>query len=203
MLIKPALWLHTQSYLLCTGLAPKVHGGVHPKHEIMRYREFFLSRIRPGDTVLDVGCSTGIMTEVLAGKAGKITAIELVPWKVEEAKRLRSRPNIEYITGDAVTYVFKDKFDVAVVSNVLEHIENRVEMLRKIKSLAARMLVRVPMIDRDWITVYKKRMNVDYRLDSTHRIEYTLEEFKNEVKEAELMIEEHTIQFGELWASLK
>jgi len=68
------------------------------------------------------------------------------------------------------------------LSNILEHIENRVKFLNKIKNLAPKILIRVPMINRDWITLYKKELGVEWRLDKTHYIEYTLESFEKELE---------------------
>jgi len=38
------------------------------------------------------------------------------------------------------------------------------------------------MINRDWITLYKKELGVEWRLDKTHYIEYTLESFEKELE---------------------
>jgi hypothetical protein len=58
------------------------------------------------------------------------------------------------------------------MSNVLEHIDQRVEFLKKIRLLANKFLFRVPMIDREWVTLYTKgtwpglqiRYNTFYRV---------------------------------------
>jgi len=52
----------------------------------------------------------------------------------------------------------------------------------------------------NWITLYKKELGVEWRLDKTHYIEYTLESFKKELEKAELNLEKYSIQFGEIWA---
>src|SRR4051794_40465749 len=31
-------------------------GGVHPKHRIMNYAQFFVDEVQPSDRVLDIGC---------------------------------------------------------------------------------------------------------------------------------------------------
>ena len=41
------------------------------------------------------------------------------------------------------------------------------------------------MINRDWITLYKKELGIEWRLDKTHYIEYTLESFKEELEKVE------------------
>ena len=94
----------------------------------------------------------------------------------------------------------KDRFDFVILSNVLEHLDNRIELLVRIRDVADILLFRVPMIDRSWLAVYTKRINLEYRLDKTHCIEYTLNSFINELSSAGLKIISHSIQFGEIWA---
>lgn len=56
------------------------------------------------------------------------------------------------------------------------------------------------MINRDWITLYKKELGVEWRSDPTHFTEYTLESLKNELEKADLNFKKYSIQFGEIWA---
>ncbi|MCD4780946.1 MAG: class I SAM-dependent methyltransferase, partial [Candidatus Omnitrophica bacterium] len=94
------------------------------------------------------------------------------------------------------------RFDVVILSNVLEHIDERVKFLKRLREMAPQFLIRVPMINRDWITLYKKEVGLDYRLDKDHYIEYTLETFEDELSKAGLQIQEYGIQFGEIWAAV-
>jgi len=89
---------------------------------------------------------------------------------------------------------------VIILSNVLEHLKNRIEFLSKIKKLAPKILIRVPMLNRDWITLYKKELGIEYRLDPSHYIEYTLESFEKELQKVGLSLKNYSIQFGEIWA---
>ena len=59
------------------------------------------------------------------------------------------------------------------------------------------------MIDRDWITLYKRQMGVEYRLDKTHVIEYTFDGLVNELGEAGLGIDSYRIRYGEIYAVVK
>jgi hypothetical protein len=59
------------------------------------------------------------------------------------------------------------------------------------------------MLDRDWLTLYKKELGVEYRLDKGHFIEYTEQSFRDEVKEAGYKIVKLEIRFGEIYAILK
>ena len=93
------------------------------------------------------------------------------------------------------------------LSNILEHIEKRVEFLTKIinqvnweDSTEKKILIRVPMIDRDWITIYKKNKRIEWRLDKTHFTEYTFNEFQEEMINSNITILNYRIQYGEIYA---
>jgi hypothetical protein len=66
-----------------------------------------------------------------------------------------------------------------------------------------KFLIRVPMIDRDWITVYKKDLGLDYKLDRTHFIEYTFQDFQDELLESDIEIKSYFIKFGEIYSICK
>jgi len=199
-LVKFALRLHNFSYKLASRLAIRAEGGLHPKHRLMNYHKFFVDNVSLKDTVLDIGCGNGALTYDLGKKAKKVIGIDLNKENIKIAKEKYPAPNIEYKIGDVTEDLPGQKFDVIILSNVLEHIKNRIEFLNKIKYLAPKLLIRVPMFNRDWIALYKKELGVEYRLDKTHHIEYTLESFKKELEKARLKILSYTVQFGEIWA---
>ncbi len=199
ILSKQGLKLHNFVYKLNSFLAIKAEGGKHPKHRLSNYHQFFLDNIKTGDRVLDIGCGSGDLSFDLAKKAKKVVGIDLNQEHLKKAKEKNKAENIDYILGDAVVYNFKDKFDIVVLSNVLEHIENRVVFLKKIKPLADKFLIRVPILNRDWISLYKKEMAVEYRLDKGHFIEYTLQGLQKELEMANYKIDNYLIEFGEIW----
>ena len=201
--IKFFCWLHNFSYKIISVLVVRENSGIHPKHRILNYHKFFQDNISTNDFVLDIGCGNGAVAYDLAQKAKKITAIDISEKNILIAKQKFNRENLEYIIGDATTFDFKNKFDIIVLSNVLEHIENRIEFLKKIKTLSPKILIRVPLLTRDWLSVYKKENGLEYRLDSTHFIEYTEENFQEEIQKAGLNIESFYVKFGELYAIIK
>jgi len=69
--------------------------------------------------------------------------------------------------------------------------------------MAPKILIRVPMFNRDWITLYKKELGIEWCLDSTHFTEYSLESFQEELKKVGLNLKKYKIQFGEIWAIIK
>ncbi|MFX1384251.1 MAG: class I SAM-dependent methyltransferase [Promethearchaeota archaeon] len=202
-LLKLFIRVNNLSYQQINRLSTKLNGGVHPKHEIMKYFNFFNNYIEEGSRILDVGCGIGFVSYKLAKKAKFVYGIDNNKQAIEYAVRYHSRDNIQYILGDILSHNFKEKFDYVILSNVLEHIKDRYQFLTVLKNLTKNFLIRVPMINRSWLPIYMKNLGFDYRLDSQHYIEYTLETFKEEIDKVGLIIKSYTIQFGEIWAIVK
>jgi len=200
--LKFFIYLHNLSYRRLTSLARRLNNGDHPKRKILDYKSFFLKNIFFEDSILDIGCHSGYLSFLSAKKAKKVTGIDINSKNISLAKSKYHLSNLEFINADATEYPFKEKFDKIILSNVLEHIENRIEFLNKISHLSDIILIRVPLITRDWLSVYKKDNGFEYRLDPTHFIEYTKDSLKEEISSADLSIKDYSIQFGEFWGIL-
>ena len=193
-------------YVLQGRTAVSYGEGVHTKHRHTRYHDFFVARISAGDSVLDVGCGMGALSLDIANRTkAKITGIDINGRSIEKARREFSSPLVQYIHGDAVTGLPRGSFQVVVLSNVLEHIEDRVSFLLSIVSNAKpdRILIRVPMFERDWRVPLKRELGVDFRLDKTHFTEYTHESFREEMNRSGLSISHLESRWGELWAQVE
>jgi len=200
LFIKILIYIHNFCYRYIGILAHILEKGIHPKHRLMKYHLFFVNNIDSGDSVLDIGCGNGYLTYDISEKAEKVVAVDLDRKNIELAKKKFFRQNITYVVADATRLNLEEKFDVIVLSNILEHIEDRYSFLSRIYPLADKFLIRVPMLNRDWLTYYKKELGCNYLLDPTHKIEYTLDTFKREVAGAALKVKSYSIQFGEIWA---
>lgn len=204
--LRTTLSLHSFLYKFLTKLAIIHNNGFHPKHKIIKYEEWFLNNIYEGWVILDIGSNTGFLSQKLSKKASYIYGIDIDDNHIKKAISLNLSNNVSYICADATFYDYDGiKIDCIVMSNVLEHIEYRTEFLTSIISkdiwkTKPRFLIRVPMIERDWVVKYKQSLGLDYRLDTTHYIEYTFDEFLEELKEANISIISHTIRFGEIYA---
>ncbi len=201
--MKILLKLHNYLYYKISILTARINSGIHPKHRIMNYHQFFIDNIEKGSTVLDIGCGYGLVSYDIGIKAQKIVGIDKDKKSIDIAKQNYMRDNIKYILADAITYKLEEYFDYIVLSNVLEHIKNRIEFLKRIKDSAKILLIRVPMVNRSWLTIYKKDLGIEYRLDKGHCIEYTLSTFKRELNIAGLKLIKFNIQFGEIWAKIQ
>lgn len=174
--------------------------GPHPKHAITNYHQFFIDAIKSSDRVIDLGCGQGELAFDLAQKARSVTGLDLSAPSITKANQTYRRPNLEFSVGNITLPLTQQHYDVAVLSNVLEHIEHRIELLKVIQTYADTILIRVPMFTRDWITVYKQQNGFEYRLDDTHFIEYSVDSFCSETSAAGLSIAAWHIAFGELYA---
>jgi len=203
ILIKFLIKLHIFLYNIINSLIVKSNNGVHPKHKITNYHQFFIQNIDKDSSVLDIGCGIGALSYDVAKKAKLVIGIDINKRFIEIASQKFKKDNITYIFDNAITYKFDNSFDYIILSNVLEHIKDRIKFLNKIKKLSRIILLRVPCLNRDWFTLFKKDLGLDYRLDQSHYIEYTVESLTKELNAAGLQLISYSIQFGEIWAIIK
>ena len=87
-----------------------------------------LAGVRPGDTVLDVGCSSGYLARKLAtaaGPAGTVTGVDPSAAAVAHARR-RARPAMTFTTAVAQDLPLPDSsFDVVTSTLALHHVPAR------------------------------------------------------------------------------
>lgn len=187
-------------------VAVKYDAGVHVKHRLTGYHDFFIQRIHPGERVLDLGCGKGELAYDIAAKSeALVVGIDINPESLAFARQRFQHPNLTFIEGDALTVEIAKPFDTIVLSNVLEHIEARVAFLTSVKERfhPSRFLIRVPTIDRHWRVPLRKELGLFYFSDVTHYTEYTQPSFVEEVQAAGLDIAHLQINWGEIWATVK
>lgn len=193
-------WSAAQAGSLSCLLEPD---GLHPKHRITRYHDWFMERLRPEWRVLDIGCGNGAMARDLRQVCAEVVGVDLNPRNIEIARARYAAPGIDYLCADALKYPFEAGFAAATLSNVLEHIEDRAGFLidlRRRLGPNCLLLVRVPLLTRDWLTPYKRELGLEWRLDSTHWTEYEPQQLRQELALAGYGIESLETRFGELFA---
>lgn len=181
-------------------------GGTHTKHRHTRYHDFFVGRINADEHVLDIGCGTGAVAFDVASKAGAhVLGVDLNADWLAIARERFAHPNVTYLHGDVLKNLPEQRFDVAILSNVLEHLPGRPDFLRRVveASGVGRILIRVPVFERDWRVPLKQEVGVEWRLDGTHETEYTLESFAAEMAEARMTVTHQEVRWGEIWAEVR
>src|SRR6266496_4091799 len=80
--------------------------------------------LRPGMTILEIGCGTGYFTRELTQRGADIIAIDVSPDLLEIAKAKYSAPNVRYEIQNAYALSYADAmFDSVVGSSILHHLE--------------------------------------------------------------------------------
>lgn len=186
-------------------VAVRYDNGVHVKHRLTKYHDFFIERIDRGNKVLDIGCGNGALAYDLAIKSEAIvTGIDINTESIQFAKERFLHSNLTFIEGDVLNYKFQESFDIIVLSNILEHLEYRVEFLQGIQAnlQPKRILIRVPAIDRNWRVPLRNELGLFYFSDRTHYTEYTQKSFEEELNSANLQINHLQINWGEIWSEI-
>jgi SAM-dependent methyltransferase len=118
------------------------------------FTRWVLDEISPwlGQRILEVGCGIGTYTAELAVGSRKITAMDMERGFVDEAtRRLGRHPNVRLICGDATeldpTKPGDETFDTVILLDVLEHIEDDVALLARLRARLApggHLILKVP-----------------------------------------------------------
>lgn len=196
-------WTAKQAGSLSCLLEPD---GLHPKHRITKYHDWFASRLEPHWRVLDIGCGNGAMARDLRRRCAAVVGVDLTPRNIEIARSRFAAPGVDYLCADALELPFEGAFDAATLSNVLEHIEDRTGFLSRLRERLGSecvLLVRVPLLTRDWLTPYKRELGLEWRLDLTHYTEYEPEQLRQELDRAGYALESLEVRFGELFVQAR
>jgi 2-polyprenyl-3-methyl-5-hydroxy-6-metoxy-1,4-benzoquinol methylase len=75
-------------------------------------------------SALEVGCGVGVFTEILAGRARNLTAIDISPDLVGRARRRVASARVRFAVMNAEETTFPDEtFDAVVGSSILHHLD--------------------------------------------------------------------------------
>ena len=76
--------------------------------------------------ILDIGCGGGLLSEPLARLGAKVTGIDAIKRNIEIAKHhlKKSKLNIKYYNFSPEKFVTKNKYDVILNMEIVEHVDN-------------------------------------------------------------------------------
>ncbi|MEK6274695.1 MAG: methyltransferase domain-containing protein [Actinomycetota bacterium] len=136
-----------------------------------------VSLVPPATRVLEFGCATGYMSEVLKSKLGcTVVGIEISP----EAAAIAEQHCERVIVGDAerIDYAVElagEEFDVVLFADVLEHLKEPADVLRRIRPFIAEngvVVASIPNIAHGSVRLALLGGEFRYRdlglLDETH-----------------------------------
>ncbi|MBC6440762.1 MAG: class I SAM-dependent methyltransferase [Rhodospirillales bacterium] len=181
--------------------------GIHPKHRLTRYHDYFIDRIGDSARVLDIGCGYGEVARGIARARPGVTVmgVEIEESLIRQAEAGDNPANLSFVCADATRSLPDGPWTTVVLSNILEHLEDRVGFLRDLLAAQqpADVLIRVPAFERHWHIPMRRELGMGYFSDRTHVIEHTIEAFRSEVEASGLMIVELRTVWGEIWAACK
>jgi 2-polyprenyl-3-methyl-5-hydroxy-6-metoxy-1,4-benzoquinol methylase len=98
--------------------------GINIRHRTI-LRNARKAGLRDGTRVLEIGCGIGTVTSLLANRnpTGRILAVDISPKSIAIAKEnLKRHANVEFLVSDMSDFADKDRFDLVVLPDVIEHI---------------------------------------------------------------------------------
>tara|TARA_R110002072_G_scaffold279426_4_gene441417 strand:- start:4195 stop:5088 length:894 start_codon:yes stop_codon:yes gene_type:complete len=87
---------------------------------------------------LEVGAGHGIFLNSAIDffpEVETFTAVDISASSIEIAKNFVDNPNIRFVHSDILKFQEENKFDFVTMGEVLEHVEDPIELLKKLKSL--------------------------------------------------------------------
>lgn len=160
---------------------------------------FLLQFIRPDDTVLDLGCKYGEISYALAGKAKKVVGIDYDDAAIARAKALHRKENLFFETGDALLFLRNnnEKFNVLILSHILEHIDDPEKLLMDFKSHVDHIYVEVPDFDKSYLNHYRKELECDLiYTDTDHISEFDRQDLAQLFEKCNLVMQSSEYRFG-------
>ncbi len=100
---------------------------------------YYNSNLKPINQieVLDVGCGAGPITSPVAAIGFKVLGIDIDPRRIDFCKGNNILPNLTYDLNNVENLNTGKKFDIILLSEVLEHQEDPIKFLYKIEKLLA------------------------------------------------------------------
>lgn len=93
-------------------------------------------KLKPTDSVLDVGCGTGVLAPYLYDKCGSVLAVDEARKMIEIARRKHSYPNVEFKAAafESVT----GKFDKIIMYSMFPHFNDQSAAVKRAAGLLKR-----------------------------------------------------------------
>lgn len=114
---------------------------------------WILDKIDANCEIMDLGCSQGIISILAAQKGNRVTGIDIEKEAVYFASDLLNREysdvkeNVNFICADFLEYENEKKYDIILMTEVLEHLENPKKFVEKAKDCLkenGKIIITVP-----------------------------------------------------------
>ena len=130
----------------------------------------------PGCSVIDIGCGQGRLSRMASACiAGSVLGIDYDRQSIDIAIKNNSNEKINYVCGNVLSLEIKEKFDLAIMAGVLEHLDDAQDYLKSMHKIANRIIIEVPDIEANQLNIIRFNLGTRIYSDSDHIREYTFE----------------------------
>ena len=141
----------SKSDLIDTGerIIPAADGEVSLVFSRHRFAYEYATQFVTNNRVIDVGCGTGYGCRLMADEANQVVGIDHDADAVAYCRAHYSAPNIEFRQLDVRSLDFDDEFDVAASFQVIEHVHDTDDFVRRMKRAVRRggtILISTPNV---------------------------------------------------------
>jgi 2-polyprenyl-3-methyl-5-hydroxy-6-metoxy-1,4-benzoquinol methylase len=106
--------------------------GLFDKKTSYKYK--IMRNCLQGESVLELGCADGRMTQKLARDFKKVIAVDGSSTFIKETQKKVNFPNVQFICSFFEDFSPNDEFDIIVMTNILEHVDDPILVLKKAKA---------------------------------------------------------------------
>jgi SAM-dependent methyltransferase len=184
-------WDRTQRQHWIATFSFPLFSGIHPKNvfttRIDDLREEVASFSSHPLRVIDFGCGSGRMLELLASHVSEGLGIDLRPPTGNAHAVIQEKnPQIRFEYREHTPASLRERIhafkpDLVLLSHVLEHIENPVDFLKAFHPFP--VLVCLPS-EESWVQKLRQHLGLNTSSDSTHFREYTRASVQAELEQA-------------------
>jgi len=165
---------------------------------LINYRADVMIPQIKGPKVLEMGCSTGVMTKRLIKKFPGLTVIDGSEEYIKYTRKLTKAKDAEFIVALFEEFEAKEKFNDIIMANALEHVEDPVLILKRSKNWLkndGKIYIMVPNAQSFHRRIGQKLGIIKNLTDLSesdrklgHRRVYTEKSLKKDIKKAGLRV---------------
>lgn len=175
------------------------------KHPLRKHTiDSILKFIDKEHTVLDLGCKYGNLSYSISQKAKKVVGVDFDTKAIEIAKKTYQGDNLQFQEGDALSYINQQdfKFDVLILSHILEHIDDPKAFLISFKEHFKLVYIELPDFNKTYLNFYRADLKSDLiYTDPDHISEFDRFELRELIISCgfEIVNEEYIFGIQKIW----
>ena len=177
-------------------------------HPVRKFtKQFLLQNLSANQTVLDLGCKQGELSNMIAEKVKTVIGIDHDGRAIQTAKTKFLRDNLCFVEAEAYQYLSGQNqvFDVLILSHILEHLDEPESFLLSFKQFFKFIFIEVPDFDSSYLNHYRKDFkNSLIYSDNDHVSEFDRIELKELLLECGFIVLKEEYRFGvqRLWCKV-